>query len=90
MCLAKPRGPKEKDVCPLFYLKIEAESSFQNIMTLFIIDMMDKVHGNSFTDYNAQSSETFRLLSSNMLDWKYITYSVTDMDGYDLASCRCL
>jgi hypothetical protein len=41
---------------------MEAESSFQNVVVYnFIIQTMDKVQNNSFTYYNAPSSETFIL-----------------------------
>jgi hypothetical protein len=38
MRLAQPEGPTDRvSVLFLFYLKMEAESSFQNVVILFII-----------------------------------------------------
>jgi hypothetical protein len=51
---------------PLFYLKTEAESSFRNVVVLLFCNLDDgRSPKNSFTHYNAPSSETFRL----RLEW---------------------
>jgi hypothetical protein len=42
-------------------MKTETESSSETLFYYFVIQTMDKVHGNSFTHYKAPSSEASRL-----------------------------